>query len=199
MSSFRQVNDLLSGWFATLSKQPGTAWRGSSRYRQQVSDSDQIVSGGSELEDPTDQLQASVSSLAQQSYGLQPTENLFHSFAFPLTDFITRMASCSLIDSTAAASSLVLRYVRRHSSLPQVADESLGVISFVGRQRHPLGSFTQQHQRRFAFRRAAGPRQLRIDHQAVAIFHQYVSLMSQFCFAALGLLKQSQIAVGSLL
>jgi hypothetical protein len=36
--------------------------------------------------------------------------------------------------------------------LPQVADESLCVISFVGRQRHPLGSFTQQHQRRFAFR-----------------------------------------------
>lgn len=165
MSSFRRVNDLLSGSFATffrLPKQPGTVWPRSSRYRRQVSDSDQIVSGSSELEDPTHQLQASMSSLAQQSYGLQPTENLFHSFAFPLTDFITRMAGRSLIDGAAAASFLVLRYVRRHSSLPQVADESLRVISFVGRQRHPLGSFTQQHQRRFAFRRAAGPRQLRI-------------------------------------
>lgn len=69
------------------------------------------------------------------------------------------MASRSLIDGVAAASFLVLRYVRCHSSLPQVADESSRVISFVGRQSHPLVSFTQQHQRRFAFRRPAGPRQ----------------------------------------
>src|SRR5436190_10756854 len=130
MSNFRRVNDLLSGWFATffrLAKQPGTVWPGSSRYCREISDSDQVVSSGGELEDPIHQLQASVSSLAQQSYGLQPTENLFHSFAFPLTDFITRMASCSLIDSTAAASSLVLRYVRRHSALPLVFEDALSV------------------------------------------------------------------------
>ena len=48
-----------------------------------------------------------------------------------------------------------------------------------------------------AVSRSAGPRQLRIDHQAVAIVHQYVALISQFCFTAHGLLKQSQIAAGS--
>src|SRR6185295_5623399 len=101
MSCFRRVNDLLSGSFATffrLPKQPEPAWPRSSGYRRQISDSHQIVSSSSELEDPTDQLQASVSSLAQQSHRLQPTEDLFHSFAFPLTDCIPRMVSSSLID-----------------------------------------------------------------------------------------------------
>ena len=85
MSSFRRDNDLSSGSFVTffrLLNQPGAAWPGWSCYRRQISDSHKVVSGGSELEDPTHQLQTSVSSLAQQSHGLEPTENLFYSFAF---------------------------------------------------------------------------------------------------------------------
>ena len=68
----------------------------------------------------------------------QPPEDLFHSFALPLTDTITRMARGALIDGAATASSVVLRYVRRHPALPQVADEGLCVITFVRRQGHAL-------------------------------------------------------------
>src|SRR5436190_7426252 len=114
MSSFRPVNDLLSGAFATffcLPKQPRVVWPALSRYRRQVSDSHQVVCSGGELEDPTDQLQASVSSLTQQSYRLQPTKDLFDSFALPLTDFVTRMTRGALVNGAAAGPFVVLRHV----------------------------------------------------------------------------------------
>ena len=51
---------------------------------------------------------------------------------------VARMARGALIDGAATASSVVLRYVRRHPALPQVADESLRVITFVRPQGHAL-------------------------------------------------------------
>jgi hypothetical protein len=106
MISFRRVKDLLNGSFATfyrLPKQVEAAWPSSSRYRRQISDSYQIVRSGSELEDPTDQLHASMPSLAQQAHGFQPSKDLFHSFTFALTDFITRMTGGAFINGTQAS------------------------------------------------------------------------------------------------
>src|SRR5215212_362130 len=77
--------------------------RNLSRHLGQVSNADQIVGGGSELEDPTHQPHSAVASLAQQPHRLQPTEDFFHSFALPLTNSITRVTRGSLIDGAAAA------------------------------------------------------------------------------------------------
>jgi hypothetical protein len=68
--------------FARLLKQVRLPPRRNSRYQRQVSNSYQVVSRSGELEDPTYQLQAAVACLAQQPDGLQPAEDLFHSFAF---------------------------------------------------------------------------------------------------------------------
>src|SRR5215469_4750949 len=106
MSEFRLAEHLCSGPFATfdcLLKQFETRRHGASRRQLQISDSHQIVSRSCELEDPTDQLQATVSCLPQERHGLQPAKDLFHAFALPLTNSITRMAGGALIDRTGAA------------------------------------------------------------------------------------------------
>ena len=85
MSGFRLIADRLGGSLVTficLLKQVRTPRRRSSGYRRQVSDSDQVVSRGRELEDPTHQLQASMPRLTQQPDSFQPAEDLFDSLRF---------------------------------------------------------------------------------------------------------------------
>ena len=104
MSVFRLAIVRSSGSFATfvrLLKQERPPQRGNSGYRRQVSDSDQVVSRSRELEDPTHQLQASVPRLTQQPDSLQPAEDLFDSFAFPLADLVTRVPRRALVDRPA--------------------------------------------------------------------------------------------------
>src|SRR5829696_1281469 len=108
--------DPLSGSLTTLVRPPErlrATGRSLFLNQIQVSDSDQVIGSGSELEDPTDQPHAAVSGLAQQANSLQPTEDFFHSFALLLTNFITRMTSGPLIDR-ASSSLVVLGHVRRH-------------------------------------------------------------------------------------
>src|SRR5258707_3278654 len=95
MSDFLSVVDPLSGSFATLLRLPKrlqAVSRSLSCDLGQVSNSYQIVGGGSELEDPTHQLQSPVTGLTQQPDRLQPTKDFFHSFGLTLTHFITVMA-----------------------------------------------------------------------------------------------------------
>src|SRR6266699_3326053 len=101
MCDFLSDVDPLSGSFATALRLPKrllATGDGLSRDLGQVSNSDQVVGGGSELEDPTHQLHSSVSGFTQQPDSLQPTENFFHSFTLSLTNPITRMASGPLIN-----------------------------------------------------------------------------------------------------
>ncbi len=96
----------LSGSFATLVRLPKpllTTGRSLSRDLSQVSDSNQIVDGGSELKDPTHQPHSAVPGLAQQPDGLQPAKDFFYSFALALTNFITRVTRGAFIDGAAAA------------------------------------------------------------------------------------------------
>jgi hypothetical protein len=58
-----------------------------------------------------------------------------------------------------------------------------------------LLALAQQQERGLAFSRATRLRQLRVNHQTVAILHQHMALVNQFGFAALPLLKQSQVTV----
>src|SRR5947207_12875876 len=101
MCDFLSVVDPLSGSFATLFRLPKrllAVSRSLSCDLGQISNSYQVVGGGSELEDPTHQLQSSVAGFAQQPHSLQPTEDFFYSFALALTHFITKVANSPLID-----------------------------------------------------------------------------------------------------
>src|SRR6266496_2974224 len=199
MCDFLFVVDPLSGSFATLVRLPkrltGFGCR-RSRNLGQVSDSYQVVGGGSELKDPTHQSQSSVSGLTQQPHGLQPAKDFFHSFPLTLTNLITRMARRARIDRTSPVL-ITLGHVRRHLAAAQISDKVFRVVSFVSAQRHTrlLRSLLDQRQRCFSFRSPTGNGQGRIHHQAVAILHKHVSLKGEFRFAALGLLKQSEIRV----
>src|SRR5215212_4839943 len=106
MCDFLSKVDPLSGSLATLVRVPERLRATGRRLflkLVQISDSDQVIGGGSELEDPTHQLHSAVSGLAQQPHRLQPAEDFFHSFALTLTNSITRVTRGSLIDGAAAA------------------------------------------------------------------------------------------------
>src|SRR6266446_9561724 len=160
MHDFLSNVDRLSGSFATfvrLSKRLMAFGRSLSGNLGQISDSYQVVGGGSELEDPTHQPQSAVSGLAQQSHRLQPAKDFFHSFALTLTDYITRVAGSPLIDR-ASSSLVVLSHVRRHLTGAQISDKVFRVVSFVTCYGDPflLRPLFQHQQRRFSFGGAAG-------------------------------------------
>src|SRR5260370_7433659 len=136
MSDFLSVVDSLSGSFAALVVLPKRLLAISRRLsgdQGQISNSYQVVGGGSELEDPTHQRQPPVAGLTQQSHSLQPAEDFFYSFALTLTNFITRVARGPLINR-ALASLVVLGHVRRHLASPQISDKVFRVVSFVAAQ-----------------------------------------------------------------
>src|SRR6266436_5620172 len=133
MCDFVYIVDPFSGSFAPfdgLLKRLLAVGGNLSRNLGQVSNSYQVVGGGSELEDPTHQPHSSMSGFAKQPHGLQPTEDFFHSFALTLTNFITRVASGPVIDR-ASAPLVVLSHVRRHLAGAQLSDKVFRVVSFV--------------------------------------------------------------------
>src|ERR1700759_4421507 len=67
----------------------------------QFSHSHQVVSGRREDEDPVHSFFTSMAQLAHQAHRLQPTEDLFDSFALALTDLIARVTRRAAIDSRA--------------------------------------------------------------------------------------------------
>src|SRR6266576_211343 len=133
MADFLCKVDPLSGSFATfvrLPKRPIAFGRSLSGNLGHISDSYQVVGGGSELEDPAHQPQSAVSGLAQQSHGLQPAEDFFHSFALALTNLIARMARRARIDRTSPVL-ITLGHVRRHLAGAQVSHKVFRVVSLV--------------------------------------------------------------------
>src|SRR5215216_636000 len=201
MCDFLSKVDPLSGSLATLVRLPeGLRATGRSFFLKlvQVSNSDEVIGGGSELKDPTDQPHSAVSGFAQQPHRFQPTEDFFDSFALTLTNYITRVAGSPLIDR-ASSSLVVLGHMRRHLAGAQISDKVFRVVSFVTGHRDPFlfWPLFQHQQRRFSFGSAARLSQQRIHYQAVAILHQDMSLIGKFRFAALGLLKQSKICVST--
>src|SRR5712692_9470348 len=155
MCDFLSVVDPLSGLFATLVRFLSrllTVGRSRSCDLGQVSNSYQVVGGGSELKDPTHQLQSAVTGLTQQPDRLEPAKDFFHSFAFTLTDYITSMARRARIDGTSPVL-ITLGHVRRHFSGAQISHKVFRVLSFVSAQRHTrlLQSLLDQRQRCFSF------------------------------------------------
>src|SRR5215217_6670607 len=123
-------------WFACLSAY-GQLIAVSSLSWSRFLNSDEVIGGGSELKDPTDQLHAAVSGFAQQPHRFQPAEDFFYSFALTLTNFITRMARGALVDR-ASSSLVVLSHVRCHLAGAQISDKVFRVVSFVAAHSDPL-------------------------------------------------------------
>lgn len=101
MRDFLSAIDPLSGSLATLFRLPEQLLASDRRLSGdfgQISNADQVVSRGREDEDPVDAFATAVPQLAQQPDRLQPTEDLFDSFAFPLTDLVTRMPGGATIN-----------------------------------------------------------------------------------------------------
>src|SRR6266576_6203440 len=133
MCDFLSDVDPLSGSLATFVRLPKRLMafgHSLSGNLGQISDSYQVVGGGSELEDPTHQPHSAVSGFTQQPHGLQPTEDFFHSFALALTNFITRVTRGPLVDR-ASASLVVLGHMRRHLAGAQIGDKVFRVVTFV--------------------------------------------------------------------
>src|SRR4030095_14690713 len=77
---------------------------------------------------------------AQQRYGLQPAEAFFDTFPLLLADHVTRVTRSAAVDGTAASSSHVLRYVRRHAQVATLAHEFRRVVALVATHAHPSAS-----------------------------------------------------------
>src|SRR5258705_10386896 len=109
------TNDLFSGLVVTLFSLTealnGYCRRGSGDQHQ-IPDAHQVVSGSSELKEPTYILEAAMTRLTHQANRFQPAKDLFHSFAFPLTQLVARMASGALVNRTTARPLVFLRHMR---------------------------------------------------------------------------------------
>ena len=101
----------------------------------QVSNSNQVVSRCREGEHPSDALQASMSSLAHQPDGLDPTKDLFHPLAFSLSDRVARMSGRAAVDRSGSVL-LVLHHMGRHLQLLQLGHKVLRVVGLVRPQGH---------------------------------------------------------------
>src|SRR5947207_14427626 len=126
--------------------------------QHQISDAHQVVSGSRELKQPTHILKATMTCLTQQANRLQPAKDLFHSFAFPLTQLVAGMASGTLVNRTAARPLVVLRHMRDHATGAQFAHNGSRVVSLVAAECPPrLGrSLLDQCQGGLTFRRTIG-------------------------------------------
>src|SRR5206468_2276061 len=111
-------------------------------------------------------------------------EHFLNSFSFLLTDLVSRMPGSPPVDGAATATLLVLCDMRCHFHAPHLFYEVLGVISFVGANRHALGAFQslRHEHRRIALRRAVTPQQLGIYHQPMAVLDQYIAAVGQLGF-----------------
>src|SRR6266481_5135299 len=176
---FLSAIDPLSGSLATSFRFPEhllASGRRLSGDLGQISNTDQVISCGREDEDPVDAFATAVPQLAQQADRLQPTEDLFDPFAFPLTDLITRMSGGATINCRAAIS-VVLGHVRRYRQSTQVFHEVMRVIVLIASQRYSTAAanLISEGQSRLALRRAGRRSHASRDRQTVAILHQQMS------------------------
>jgi hypothetical protein len=97
---------------------------------QKLWNSNEIVGGCGENEEPLDQSAAAMAGLAQAADSLNPAERFFDPLALHRADAIAGMTSGAAIDCRAAIS-IILRDVRRATALAAARDKVGGVIVLV--------------------------------------------------------------------
>src|SRR5258706_4886329 len=153
-------------------------------HLRQVPHSDQIVGCRGEDKHPTDPRHSLMPGLAHQPDCLQPAEDLFHTLTDSLADGVPRMTRRPAIDRTLAPRN-VLRHMRGDHKVPGLCYKVAGVVALVRTHRDPsrARNLRQHFQRGLALRGPCRLRQLSIDHQAMAIFHQDMTHVGQLRFS----------------
>src|ERR687895_1872269 len=117
-----------------------------------------------------------ITRFPKPSHRLHPTEDLFDSLSYPLTDAIALVPSSSAIDGRTASFG---RHMRDNLSPAQEPDKVFGVIPLVGAQAFYLHAFlplTFDHVLGcFPLSATGGLTDHQIDQQAVAVLHQGMS------------------------
>src|SRR5437867_4298320 len=98
---------------------------------RQIADPNQVVRRDRECEHPIHAIDPAMTKLPQATDRFQPAEDLFHPLALALTDQITRVSRCALVNRTAAPL-VVLGNVRGDLEATQLRDAIFGVIVLIG-------------------------------------------------------------------
>ena len=143
------------------------------RPAQQCAQTDQVIDGRGERQDPIDQFAATVAQFAEQPDRFHPSERLLDQFPFPLTDHVARMPGRATIDGRVLG---LLRDVRRDVQIATGRDKAGDVVVLVPADgpAAPLAA-TQQDQRGFTFGRPGRGGRAYIDDQSMAVFREQVA------------------------
>src|SRR5271169_1597262 len=89
----------------------------------QIPHAHQVVGGAAEGKDPVHFAYSAMSQLPHERDRLQPSETFFDSFSLLLTEGITRVPRCPLVNRTPAAPSQVLRHVWHYPQMAALGHE----------------------------------------------------------------------------
>ena len=137
-----------------------------------------------------------MSSLAQATHSLHPTECFFDLLSLDRADAIAGMAGGARIDRRAAVG-VVLRDMRRAAALAAAGDEVGRVIVLVAAHRAAgFGIVVDHVERGSALSGAVGFGQLGVDDERITVLHHHMSHVTKLCLLAGTLAKQAGIGVG---
>src|SRR5450755_2840599 len=173
--------------------------RCSGRHRQRhSSDAQQVAGSHGELELLINPLQAAKHGLPDAADSLAPAEMLLDAFANDLAQAITGMAGGATVDRAAATSGVVAGDMRCYFPLTTPGDEVGGVVSFVGADTAAtaVGHGVEHGQRCAALPEAIRMRDHGADHQAAAVLHQHMALVTEDRRRVMALAVGARIGVG---
>ena len=153
----------------------------SSSGREQSGHPDQIVGCHCKDELERNATYTSVFGFVQSGDRLGPGEAFLDPLADDLADSIARMPCRAAIDGGGAVGG-VLRHMRSNVQFPQIGDEVLCVVSFVGAQRQASGSRRAPDDHldgRFPLRRSGGGCERRTDDEPMPVLHQSMSHVAE--------------------
>ena len=178
----------------------GGSSRRSLRHRCQYSrHSSQVARQHRQLEVLVDSLDAAIRGLSNPADGLAPAEVLFDALANHLANAIADVPRGAAVDRAAALMRVVARDVRRHFARSAIPHKVAHVVTLVGAER--LGVTTryaiEQVQRTCAFGETVGMADHGPNHQARAVLHQDVPLITKDGSALPTLTEQARIRIGA--
>src|SRR4030095_10821571 len=170
------------------------------RLGHQFGHADKIVRSSDPPSRQSGSIGSPVVGLSKSSHGLHPTENLFYSFSYPLTDAIALMAHGTTINRRSASSLGIGCYMRDDLSASQKIHKPLSVIGFIGSHSfypHAFSFLTLYHTlSRFPLCGASGLTDGKINQQAVAVLHQGMRRVTQLGFFARPFADQQTVGIG---
>src|SRR5581483_5377194 len=138
-----------------------------------------------------------MTQLPQQPHRLEPPEDLFYSFPFPLADFISNVAGGSLIYRRLSPC-IVLRNVWRHVGGAKLVYKLSSVICLIAAHRSSslAAHLASEYDTCFAFCRPGRSRGIGVDSKPVSVLHKQMPSIIELCLFSFSLLAQQSIWIG---